>query len=62
VVNFKCSISGRFFIGCDEAGRMSLFDLLKGEMMSSCVVPEKQEEGVSRFLKIHDMCISMNEK
>lgn len=39
VINFKTSISGRYLVTCDSMGKMSLYDLIKGEMMSSFNVP-----------------------
>ena len=63
-MNFKSSISGRYFAVCDSSGKLSLYDLLKGEIISSFKVPEKEhsETGKIKYLRIHDMCFSMDEK
>jgi len=50
---------------CDSKGKIALYDLLKGEVLSSFRVPEKQQENEqskTNYLKIHDMCFSMDEK
>lgn len=41
VSNFTLSISGQYLVTCDLRGKMSLFDLLEGELVNEFVVPEK---------------------
>jgi len=41
-----------------------VYDLLKGELVSCFMVPEKEEHDSRcvKYLKIHDICLSMDEK
>ena len=41
VTNFTMSFSGRYLITSDLKNKMTLFDLLEGEVLNEFVVPEK---------------------
>ena len=64
VINFKMSLSGRYLATCEVDGRMTFYDLLGGQVINSFFIPDQSEsEGdKNKFLKVHDMAFSMDEK
>ena len=58
------SLSGRYLTTCETDGRLTFYDFLDGKIINSFKIPDQsgEENEKKKYLKIHDMAFSFDEK